>query len=155
MSIFPLPVFEADADPRHRDSRTEAEIYDSLEPPKTIVVRFGVMKLIGEYRHDTDAKPGCGTKLVARTHRGTELVEMLTTTCENAGCSKSVTRNEMRDYIQASGGRDFPFYTNGRVLRIATIEDLNKQSAINAERAGLARRCRELIEELQLDMKLV
>ncbi|MFM1889467.1 MAG: hypothetical protein RLZZ565_224, partial [Planctomycetota bacterium] len=27
MSIFPLPVFEADADPARRDAMTDAEIY--------------------------------------------------------------------------------------------------------------------------------
>ncbi|MHC5002694.1 MAG: PSP1 domain-containing protein [Planctomycetota bacterium] len=155
MSIVPLPVFEADADPRHRDALTEAEVYASLEPPKTIVVRFGLMGLIGEYRHDGDAKPGCGTKLVARTHRGTELVEMLTTTCENSGCTKSISRKEMMEYIQASGGRDFPFFTNGRVLRVATVEDLNKQSALTNDKPRYIRSCKALIEELRLDMKLV
>ena len=46
MSIFPLPVFEADADPRHRELMTDAEIYEQLQPPKSIVVRFGQMKLV-------------------------------------------------------------------------------------------------------------
>ena len=49
MSIMPLPVFEADADPARRDAMTEQELYDQLEPPKTIVVRFGSMKMIGEF----------------------------------------------------------------------------------------------------------
>ena len=84
MSIFPLPVFEADADPRHRDAMSDQEVYERLAPPKTIVVRFGYMKLVGEFPYEGEAKPGCGSKLVARTHRGTEIVEMLTTTCENA-----------------------------------------------------------------------
>ena len=65
MSILPLPVFEADADPHHRSALTEEEQYQQLEPPKTIVVRYGAMKLIGEFRYDGDIRPGCGTKLVA------------------------------------------------------------------------------------------
>ncbi len=73
MSIFPLPVFEQDADPSRRSAMTDEEIYARLEPPKTIVVRFGSMKMVGEYPYDGDAKPGCGSQLVARTHRGTEL----------------------------------------------------------------------------------
>ena len=120
MPIHPLPVFEADADPHHRTALTDEEQYAALEPPKSIVVRFGGMYQVAEYPYDGDAKPGCGTKLVARTQRGTELVEMLTTTCENAGCSKSITRQEMREYIENSGGRDYPFSTNGRILRVAT-----------------------------------
>ena len=57
MSIMPLPVFEADADPSHRDALTDREQYERLEPPRTIVVRFGRMKLIGEYPYEGDAKP--------------------------------------------------------------------------------------------------
>ena len=45
----------------------DEELYERLEPPKTIVVRFGSLKLVAEYSYDGKAKPGCGTKLVART----------------------------------------------------------------------------------------
>jgi cell fate regulator YaaT (PSP1 superfamily) len=155
MPILPLPVFEADADPRHRTARSDREIYEALEPPKSIVVRFGAMRLVGEYAYDGDAKPGCGTRLVVRTHRGTELAEMLTTTCENAGCSKSVTRQEMLDYIENSGGKDYPFHRGGKVLRVATIEDLNKQAALDSDKPRYVRLCKELIRELNLNMKLV
>ena len=68
MSIFPLQVFEEDADPSRRDALTDQERYDALEPPKSIVVRYGYMRNVAEYRYEGDAKPGCGTKLVARTN---------------------------------------------------------------------------------------
>jgi cell fate regulator YaaT (PSP1 superfamily) len=155
MSIFPLPVFEADADPRYRSELTDAEQYARLEPPKTIVVRFGRMKLVGEFPNATDAKPGCGSKLVARTHRGTELVEMLTTTCENSGCGKSVTRKELLEYIENSGGKDYPFYTNGRILRVATIEDMNAQSALQDRSTAMMREARVVAREAGVDMKVV
>ena len=153
--IVPLPVFEADADPHHRSAMSDEEIYERLEPPKTMVVRLGAMKLIGEYKYEGDAKPGCGTKLVARTHRGTELVEMLTTTCENGACTKSVTRQEMLKYIEASGGKDYPFYRNGRILRVATVEDLNANMALDPLRKEAVASCKALIKELELNMKLV
>lgn len=155
MTIFPLPVFETDADPRHRDAMSDEEIYARLEPPKTIVIKFGAMKLVGEFPYDGSAKPGCGSKLVARTYRGTELVEMLTTTCSNSGCGKSVTRKEMLDYIENSGGKDYPFQKNGRILRVATIEDLNKQSQLEALRKDAVRFCKAMIAEQMLPMKLV
>lgn len=155
MPIHPLPVFEADADPRHRAAMSDVEVYTRLAPPKTIVVRYGYMKLVGEFPYDGDAKPGCGTKLVSRTPRGTEIVEMLTTTCENAGCSKSVTRQEMLDYIENSGGREFPFQTDGRILHVATIEELNKQASLDSNKKEYISRCKALIGELKLSMKLV
>ena len=156
MSIFPLPVFEEEVDPQHRTAMSDAEIYARLEPPKTMVVRFGVMKMIGEFRYEGDAKPGCGSKLVARTPRGTELVEMLTTTCDNSGCGKSVSRKELLEYVENSGGKDFPFHTNGRVIRVATIEDLNQQSLLRSRQTEMVQTCRRMSGELGIvDMKVV
>ncbi len=134
---------------------TDQEVYERLEPPKSIVVRFSHLKLVGEYPYDGQAKPGCGSKLVARTHRGTEIVEALTTTCSNSGCSKSVSRQEMLDYIENSGGKDFPFHTEGRILHVATIEELNKQAALDAGKKRYIATCKSLIQELGLKMKLV
>ncbi|MFK7960558.1 MAG: stage 0 sporulation family protein [Phycisphaerales bacterium] len=155
MSIFPLPVFEADADPDERSAMTDAEIYARLEPPKTMVVRFGAMKLVGEYPYSGDAKPGCGSKLIVRTHRGTEVAEMLTTTCTNAGCGKSVTRKELLSYIDNSGGRDFPFHTRGRIVRVATVEDLNAQSTLADRKPALLTEVRSMAREFGLEMKII
>ncbi len=117
-SITPLPIFaELDAEDR--------ATYEKLEPPKTIVVRYGYMKEIAELPYDGEAKPGCGSKMIIRSPRGTEMAEMLTTTCANSGCGKSVSRKQMLEYIENSGGRDYPFTTQGRILRVATVEDLN------------------------------
>jgi cell fate regulator YaaT (PSP1 superfamily) len=155
MPIVPLPVFEADADPRHRSAMSDEEIYARLEAPKTIVIRFGHLKHVAEYPYDGEAKPGCGSKLVARTHRGTEVVEMLTTTCSNSGCGKSISRREMLDYIDNSGGKEYPFTTKGRIIRVATIEDLNAQSALESTRREAVKLSRGLVAELRLGMKVV
>ena len=154
MSIFPLPQFEADADPTDREM-TDAERYAALESPSTIVVRMGFMGRVGEYPYKGDAKPGCGSKMVARTHRGIELVEMLTTTCPNAGCGKSVTRSEMLEYIKASGGKDYPFRTDGRILRVATIDDLNQWSAIKSTCLDKVKVVKRLVQEHQLEMNVI
>ncbi len=152
MSIYPLPQFEADLrELQEEDQRA----YEALKAPKTIVVRFGAMKMVGEFPYDGSAKPGCGSKLVVRTHRGTELAEMLTSTCPNSGCSKSVSRQEILQYIENSGGRDYPFSTDGRVLRVATAQDLEAQSRIEQQRHELKMRCREAVERAGVAMKIV
>jgi cell fate regulator YaaT (PSP1 superfamily) len=155
MSIFPLPVFERDADPAHRDALTDEEIYARLKPPTSIVVKFGRMKLIGEYPYRGDAKPGCGSKLVVRTFRAVEIAEMLTTTCSNSGCGKSVSRSEMLEYIDNSGGRDYPFQTNGEVLRVATVEDLNRAAACTERARVELPRVREIAAEHRFPAKVV
>jgi cell fate regulator YaaT (PSP1 superfamily) len=148
MPIHPLPQFEADLEADRR-------LYEKLKPPTSIVVRFGVMKLVGEFPYSVDAKPGCGSRLVIRTHRGIELGEMLTSTCPNAGCSKSVSRKEMLQYIEHSGGRDYPFFNQGKVLRLATAEDLSRQAQLDAARPALVQEARERAGELGLRMKIV
>ncbi|MCE2882194.1 MAG: hypothetical protein LW636_07545 [Planctomycetaceae bacterium] len=155
MSIFPLPMFERDADPKFRDALTDEEIYARLKPPTSIVVKFGRMKLIGEYPYRGDAKPGCGSKLVVRTFRAVEIAEMLTTTCSNSGCGKSVSRSEMLDYIDNSGGRDYPFQTNGEILRVATVEDLNSATACADKARTELARVREIAASRKFPAKIV
>ena len=92
---------------------SDEEIYRSRKPPTSIVIRYGSMRMVAEYPYDGPAKR-IGSKLVARTDRGLEVVEMLTTTCPNSGCGKSVSRKEMLEYIDNSGGADYPFNSPGR-----------------------------------------
>jgi cell fate regulator YaaT (PSP1 superfamily) len=148
MPILPLPQFEADLE-------ADAKVYAALKPPKSIVVRFGVMKMVGEFPYSGDAKPGCGSKLVVRTGRGTEIGEMLTSTCPNSGCSKSVSRKEMLQYIENSGGRDYPFHSDGRILRIATMEDMQEQTRIEQVANDMRLEARRHVEELKLPVKIV
>ncbi|MCC6229644.1 MAG: hypothetical protein IT432_10495 [Phycisphaerales bacterium] len=152
MPIVPLPQFEADLAALHEEDR---KIYESLKAPKTLVVRFGAMKLVGEFPSSGDIKPGCGSKLVVRTHRGTELGEMLASTCPNSGCSKSVSRKEMLEYIENSGGRDYPFFTDGKVLRIATPEDLDAQAKLEQSKHELRAIAKARAQELRLPCKVV
>ena len=145
-SILPLPVILEEEDQK---------AYDALKAPKSIVVRYGYLKMIAELPYDGDAKPGCGSKLVIRTARGIELSEMLTTTCANGGCGKNITRKQMLEYIDNSGGRDYPFTNQGKVVRVATIEDLNEQSKLDSEKPAIIKSAKRHIIDLNLKMKLV
>lgn len=153
MPIHPLPQFEADL--KEHLAAEDKAVYDALRPPKTIVVRFGRMYLVGEFPYSGSEKPGCGSKLVVRTWRGTEMGEMLTSTCPNSGCSKSVSRKEMLSYIQNSGGRDYPFFTDGRVLRIATKADMDEQARLEQSAHALRLEARSIVEALRLPMRIV
>ncbi|MEM8834209.1 MAG: regulatory iron-sulfur-containing complex subunit RicT [Planctomycetota bacterium] len=150
MSILPLPQFEQDLAAYEEDRA----LYERLELPKTLVVRYGAMRMVGEFKYDGDVKPGCGSKIVVKTPRGTEIGEMLTSTCPNAGCSKSVSRAEMLEYIENSGGADYPFDTNGRALRVATVEDMQKQKAIEDDETRVRTRAQQLVDEHRLPMRL-
>jgi|TARA_B100000959_G_C14957723_1_gene614464 cell fate regulator YaaT (PSP1 superfamily) len=155
MPIVPLPIFEEDEDPSKRDALTLEEQLERVEEPETLVVRFGSLQLIGEYKQAGGIKIGCGSKLVARTHRGTELVDLVTTTCSNSGCSKSISRSEMLEYIDNSGGKNFPFHTNGRVIRIATRDDVGRMNELKSRISEQLKNARKLVEEHHLAMEIV
>ena len=125
------------------------------EKPKTMVVRYGYLMSIGEFENTLDHKVGCGTKLVARTPRGTEIVEMLTTVCGNGGCGKSITRDKLLDYIANSGGDDYPFSNSGRILRVATPADLAEQQKLDEQKTHHLKLARDLVSRHRLDMKIV
>jgi len=154
LPILPLPQFEADL-AQHLKDEADRVAYEKLNAPKTLVVRYGHLKMVGEFPWQSDEKPGCGSKIVVRTHRGTEIGEMLTSTCPNSGCSKSVSRKEMLEYIENSGGRQYPFSTDGRALRIATKEDMDRQAACDQSRHELRTAAKRHAEALRLPLKIV
>jgi len=149
MPIHPLPQFEADLK-ELEEARAKA-----AESPSTVVVRFGALKFVAEYPYREKTRPGCGSKLVVRSHRGTEMAELLTSTCPNSGCGSSVSRKEMLEYIENSGGKDYPFFTGGKVVRIATMEDMDKQAKLEQSKHGLKMDARQRAEKLGLDMRIV
>ena len=133
----------------------DRKVYDKLETPKSMVVRYGYMKSIAELPYNGESKPGCGSRVVMRTERGTELAEMLTTTCPNSGCGSAVSRKQMLEYIDKSGGKKYPFGTRGKVLRVATTDDVREQEHEERRKPEMIRFAKKLIIELDLPMALV
>ncbi len=133
----------------------DRKAFEALKPPASMVVRYGYMKFVAELPYDGKDKVGCGSKLVIRTDRGAELAEMLTTTCGNSGCGKSVSRQEMLDYIENSGGKNYPFTTNGRILHPASVDDLLHQQKLDGRKREMLNFAKDVVAELNLAMKLV
>ncbi|MCL2639412.1 MAG: hypothetical protein FWD53_01055 [Phycisphaerales bacterium] len=126
-------------------------------PPKTLIVRYGYLRELGEFPSDLSHKVCCGTKLVIRTDRGTELAEMLTTTCPNAGGidGGGITPEKFIDYICKSGGKDYAFTDAGRVIRVATAQDLAEQAKLDENKRKHINLARDLVERHRLPMKVI
>jgi len=148
-SIFPLPVMDEEA------IALEKKEHLKKKPPETLVVRYSYQRKMAELKFDGDYRPGCGTKVVIRSPRGTEMAELVTTVCGNGGCNHSVQRDEMVEYIKRSGGKDYPITREGRILRVANSEDTHEQERLDARKPELTRLCKSLIRELELDMSLI
>ena len=148
-SITPLPIM------LEHEQELAKKREEAAATPKSIVCRYGYLKQVAELPYSESTRPGCGSKLVIRTKRGIELAELLTTTCPNSGCGSSVSRKDMLEYIDSSGGKNYPFTTQGRVLRIATIEDMNEQARLDARKPDMRRFAKAMIQEMDLALKLV
>jgi len=118
----------------------------------TTAVRFGFMRYIGEFTHAADLKFTCGAKVVVQTRRGLELGEQVSLTC--GGCDKSVTRDQMKDWVSACG-EDSYMFDAGRILREATSADLAEYSHIQAGSREKRRFCQELARQQKLPIKIV
>lgn len=118
----------------------------------TTAVRFGYMRYIGEFSHAPDMKFTCGAKVIIQTRRGIEIGEQVSLTC--GGCDKSVTRDQMKSWVDACGEDAFLFDA-GRILREATAADLAEYAHIQAENKGRRDLCRRISTRYNLPIKVV
>lgn len=118
----------------------------------TTAVRFGYRKHIGEFSYPPGMKFSCGAKVVIQTSRGLEIGEQVSLTC--GGCAKSVTREQIRTYVQNSGESAFLFDA-GRIIREANRSDLAECARIQSVVPRYRDLCRQLARKHGLDIKVV
>ena len=118
----------------------------------TCAVRYGYMNYIGEFKYAPNMLFGCGQKVVIQTERGIEIGQQVSLTC--GGCDKSVKRSTMLEYVKNSGP-DFMRPKSGRILRSATVQDLDEDRHIRRDADQKLLRGRNLAREKGLSMKFV
>ncbi len=118
----------------------------------TCAVRYGYMRYIGEFKYAPGTLFNCGGKVVVQTVRGIELGEQVSLTC--TGCEKSISRQQMLDYVKNSGPEFFQLKA-GRILRVATQQDIDEQLHLNQDAARKLVWARQQSAEMNLPMKFV
>ena len=118
----------------------------------TTAARFGYMRYIGEFSHPADMRFSCGAKVIIQTKRGIELGEQVSLTCN--GCDKSVTRDQMRSWVESSGEDSFIFEA-GRILREATAADLAEDARMKLGCRAKRNFCQQLAKHHGLPIKVV
>jgi cell fate regulator YaaT (PSP1 superfamily) len=119
----------------------------------TVAVRYGYMHTVGEFRYASpDMKFGCGANVIIQTRRGIEFGEMVSLTCD--GCDKSVSREQIKRYVAASGS-DYYNFSNGKILRLATPDDEAEWDHLRAETLNKKKFCQERADEHNLPMKVL
>lgn len=116
--------------------------------PPIRVVRYGAMRYVGEFAHRPELALNCCTKVVVQTERGIELGECV------GSCGKPLTREQIDSYVENSGP-EFCRPNAGRVLRVASPQDVSEQEHLNAHLKDDVHTCAELAAQLRLEMKVV
>jgi cell fate regulator YaaT (PSP1 superfamily) len=118
----------------------------------TTAVRFGYLRYIGEFSHAHDMKFTCGAKVVIQTRRGIEIGEQVSLTC--GGCDKSVSRDQMKDWVDTCG-RDSFVFDAGRILREATASDLAELAHMQQDGKRRLEFAQRVANRLNLPLKVV
>ncbi len=118
----------------------------------TVVVRYGLMKRVGEFRHNLESPPTRGTKVVVRTERGIELGEVLAGVTQETDYGQ-ISSEHLDSYLD-SNGPDYPFNRKGKVLRVANHQDIIDARHLADSAGDELAFCRRQAEELGLKMKL-
>ncbi|GAC1463692.1 MAG: regulatory iron-sulfur-containing complex subunit RicT [Isosphaeraceae bacterium] len=100
------------------------------------IVRYGQMRLLGEYTGISDQTHPRGQRVIVRTDRGTELGEVL---------SEATSRTAL--FLENP--------VQGEILRVASPEDLAIETQLAQIRNSAFAECREFIAKRRLQMDLV
>ncbi len=126
---------------------------DGRQQAKTVIVRYGLMVQIGEFRHDLDPPPPKSEKVVVRTERGVELGEVITAVSDETNW-RSITPEQLKAFLKANGA-EYPFRRGGKVLRIANHQDIIDYRHLEKSAREEGAFCREQIRQLELKMDII
>jgi cell fate regulator YaaT (PSP1 superfamily) len=125
----------------------------SVKGNRTMLVRYGKMGFVGQFRFsEREIPPGVG-HVVIKTERGMEIGEIISPFCYDHG-SCTISSEQIDKYYDANGP-NYPISRNGTVVRFAGPQDLKDQQHLNANVRDELRFCKRLIEKLNISMKLV
>ena len=155
------PEMPSPASPEAGRGVSPAESADRPEKPAPrpedtrprMIVRYGLLSAVGEFTYPPSLSFTGGERLVIQTDRGIEIGQHvpLTPPCR---WGKAIDPEIIRRYVEQSGP-EYLLSQCGRVLRVATPQDLAEQERLNADAAEELDFCRERVREHALPMKLV
>jgi len=121
---------------------------------KNMLVRYGRMKLLALFEHNEDHIPSVPTQVVVKTDKGLELGMIVGNPYTYRAGRLKLSEGQIKKYFSDSA-IDFSTEPAGRFIRYATGEDLSEERHFEKMAAEEAEFCRQLVEELNLPMKIV
>jgi cell fate regulator YaaT (PSP1 superfamily) len=149
----PPPEAKADQPPAETGDRPARPAVRREEGRPRMIVRYGLLSAVGEFTHPANLSFPDGGMLVVQTERGIEIGQHVSLTPPSRSCSV-IEREAIRRYVDNSGP-EYLVPQNGRVLRVATRQDLAEQDMISANAAEELDYCKKLVRKHGLPMKLI
>ncbi|PKL45329.1 MAG: signal peptidase [Planctomycetes bacterium HGW-Planctomycetes-1] len=135
-------------------SDTEQKSKPSHHPAeKKMLVRYGKTAIVGWFEHNEKSMPKAASKVMIKTERGLEIGEVVGKFCYRGGVFKK-NEDAVVDYYEV-GKADCPIKEGGKFVRYATAQDLSDEHHVNIGAKEELKKCKEVIRELNLPMKLV
>lgn len=121
--------------------------------PRTILIRYGMMGMVGQFRHSERDIPKTNSHVVVNTDRGLEIGEVISPYCHHRG-NFDQSWEEIDEYC-GNAGSQYPFSRQGRIVRMASDQDLAEQRHLEKSVERETAFCMELIKEHGLPMRLI
>ena len=153
-SEVPSRVAEKDVLSPRQQAEAERLAKDIEAAGALLAVRYGPMRHIGLFQYKLDKAPAPGTKVTLRTPRGVELGEVASPVCSDS-CNHPCVSPERVAAFAVGNGPEYPLKREGKVLRVANVQDLADNRELEHVCRDAKRTCRELIDQLKLDMHIV
>ena len=100
----------------------------ATDRPRAVrTVRYGAMGWVGEFSHKASLVIPCGNRVVLQSDRGIEIGEPLGACLD--GYELTIPHEALKAYVRNSGP-EFCRQRAGRIMRIATEQDLTTRSTL-------------------------
>jgi len=119
---------------------------------QSILIRYGKMKMLAELSCSEKILQSGTKHVIVNTDRGMELAEVVS--CYQCTADSTLTPEKVESYCRQSDA-DYPLTHQGKIVRIATEQDVKEQRHLDANVKNEMRFCEDLIGEMNLPMQLV
>ena len=120
------PEIQSEDQPKINEETQEPAGRSGPKPPRRVMlVRYGKMGMLGQFRHSEKEIPPLARYVVVKTERGLELGEIVSAFFHHRG-RFDLSSDRVEAYCCRSGP-NYPLSQSGKVVRFATDQDLNEQ----------------------------
>jgi len=121
---------------------------------KYMLVRYGLMNILGLFEHNEAKIPKANTRVVIKTERGLELGYIVGQVCSYRGGQFRLKEEQVKEYFNKSEIDLSPPHA-GKFVRYATTDDLSEERHLRKIVQEEIDSCKKIVKEMNLPMKIV